>query len=219
MKKLIVLIIFIFSISINLFGNNTYNNYLDEEPESWYLMMGLGFSIPSYSDNLENVEKEYKKITSINIDLLGVYFTLSENLLLGVILNGTSEDYEKNDIVTDIMGTEMRRLTSLNISAVSFGISGKYFLNQINKGFFARGDLGISGITVSTEDKTSLEGEREEKADGYSVLLGIGYAYPISSGTSILFSTNYTYRTAALKDDNDYVLTHSALNFTFGFLW
>jgi len=218
MKSLISLIIFIFSITT--FANTVYNhNLIDKETESWYLMVGLGGSIPYYFDDLKGENNSYEKYLSINLDILGIYLTINENIILGVLGNGTSERYEKNDIVEDILGNKTKKVTELDISAVTIAVSAKYFINKINEGFFLRGDLGISSIVIKTEDKTSLDGERKEETEGYGFLLGGGYAYPITRGTSLLFSTNYTLRKAKSEVDKSRVLTHSAINFTIGFLW
>jgi len=206
MKNLLsALIVLFFISSTNLLGGFSENS---TQTESWYLMMGAGASISEYHDFLETYNSSNKdKYASVNVDIIGLYFLVNHNLILGPILNTSGDLYEKS-------GNE------LSIFRFTFGASAKYFLNEINKGIFFRGDFGISKMVVSTKGK----GEDKELrganwGGGYGLLIGGGYAYPVNTGTSIVFTGSYAYRTGDTDDNPSFTLSSSSLNLTIGVLW
>ena len=202
MKKMFLTIIVTFLIlPFTAFANSYADNY---EIESWYAKIGTGISFVTYSDNLKLVEdliSERNPITK-NFTFLSFYFTLNDNMLAGInLFDFESDSFENKDI----------SVTRFNLTA-----SYMYFTDFVNNGFFARFDAGLSKIVLAKENNTrNLYGYNW--GDGYSVLLGGGYALPVSTGSSVLFELDYSMQSG--KDSDDSKLTANSISFNINYIW
>lgn len=168
--------------------------------ESWYTYWGLGWSSPGYSGETEEYldfvrDADGVSSTALSLDILGFYFPVGgEKLLLGGIINGAAERFAVED-------------EWVQYNQLLYAASAMYFLDQyIGRGFFVRGDLGLSRVVVnSSDDFTGVSGS------GLGVLLGAGYAIPISSGTRLLLNANYARRSAEGETFNAFSISLGGL--------
>jgi hypothetical protein len=150
--------------------------------ESWYTLWGLGYASMGYPgdvqvaldlvDDLPGVSR-----SSIAMDFLGFYWPFNEHAIFGGVINACADRYE--------VGGE-----SMQINGYTYSVSLMHFLqNRIGKGFFLRGDVGGARMVlqVSKNDPQSSDW-------GVGVLAGAGLGLPVSRGTRILLSVNYSHR-------------------------
>lgn len=150
--------------------------------ESWYLILGLGYSDISYPDELQGLIDELKKASNVshlplNINI-GFYWPLNnKKTMLGAVINGDGDAFSS--------GSE-----NMQINTYLMGGSAVFHLMDIlGKGVYLRADAGLAFSVV-----TYSLGESYSSDMGFGLRLGGGYAIPISSGTRILIDLGYTYK-------------------------
>lgn len=149
--------------------------------ESWYTNWGLGVPFISYPDLLQDVLDALDDAgfdnTRLMFDLLGFYWPLAEQTIVGFNMNVWGDRYSG--------GGE-----SIQFTALTLGPSVMYFVqDRIGAGFFVRADLGGTRIVLDS----SLD-ETETSEWGFGALLGGGYGIPVSRETRILIHLNYSIR-------------------------
>ena len=102
-------------------------------------------------------------------------------MIAGVVVNATADrlDYGDQDW--------------MQVNLYTYAVSTQYYTRQVGQGMFGRLDIGIAAANISFD----IEGDTEDETSdsGIGMLVGIGYAYPILSGTRIAFNLNYAMRT------------------------
>ncbi|NOX76621.1 MAG: hypothetical protein GXP17_08450 [Gammaproteobacteria bacterium] len=172
MKKLTVLLVLFFAST---------SAYAAEE--NWYAYWAIGLvehDYPSELDSDLNQRESRPGVdrTKMGIDMLGFYWPLANNRLLGFVISGSG------DRLSDSYGN------SLQYNQYLYGISGmQFFGDEIGDGFYIRGDVGIAKVSRTID--TSF-GEVSTSETGYGYLIGIGYGIPISDETRILLSVNFS---------------------------
>lgn len=149
--------------------------------ESWYTYWGLGYANPSYPDELDAAIDELEALdpdhVSVGLDLLGFYGPVSQQTIVGGIINAFGDRYE-------IGGAE------LQINGYTFSASTMHFINDtIGRGIFIRADLGFSRFVFDSNVSD------DETSDwGVGGLIGGGFGFNISPGTRLLLNVNYALR-------------------------
>ena len=156
--------------------------------ESWYHMFTLGIVANSEIDGIS-----FEPDVSVSLDFLRFYFPMSKNLIFGVGINGTGHKNVDSE-------------TQLNLYLYSASL--QYYFKSIGDGFFLRADVGASKGAIANDDGT-LEAASEW---GFGFLVGVGYAFPISRETSILFYG--TYRSLDIEG-----IKYNDISFQAGWLW
>jgi hypothetical protein len=136
-----------------------------------------------YPDGLQSVLDELADMpeithVSIAVDLLGFYFSLSNNqTIVGGIINGAADRYSDDD--------HWIQLNSYLIGPSVIHTFG----SEPGKGLFLRADAGLAWISAS-----SSEGDEESSDKGVGLLVGGGYGFAVSEGTRLLLNLNYSMR-------------------------
>ena len=154
--------------------------------EKWYTYWGLGGADPTYPSEVGSLLDLMGALpgvdrTRMSMDLLGFYMPISGKMLAGVVVNATADrlDYGDQDW--------------MQVNLYTYAVSTQYYTRQVGQGLFGRLDIGIAAANISYD----IEGDTEDETSdsGIGMLVGIGYAYPILSGTRIAFNLNYAMRT------------------------
>jgi hypothetical protein len=154
--------------------------------EKWYTYWGLGGADPTYPSEVGSLLDLMGALpgvdrTRMSMDLLGFYVPMSSKILAGVVVNASADrlDYGDEDW--------------MQVNLYTYAASAQYYARQVGQGLFGRLDIGLAAANVSYD----IEGDTEDETSdsGIGMLVGIGYAYPILSGTRIAFNLNYAMRT------------------------
>ncbi len=150
--------------------------------ERWYTYWGLGISNIEYPEPFNGMLNLLEVLpgvarTQINSDLLGFYAPINPKMMVGFVVNGAGDRIE------------VKGEGSMQINLYTYAASVQYFPKEIGKGLFCRGDFGIASanILIDDEDQGTSDG-------GIGILVGVGYAHPITSGTRIALNLNYASR-------------------------
>ena len=165
----------------------------ENEIENWYMYWGLGTSRTTWPAPLNDAmdiiaahQGHYR--TRLSADILGFYKPINPKSMMGYVFNVASDN--TSDPVA----------YSIDIDLYTHAASAQYFLEEIGKGLFCRGDLGIAELVINDEivfDPTLKGWIRNDEAtseSGLGILVGVGYAHPITSGTRIVLNLNYATR-------------------------
>lgn len=169
--------------------------------ENWYTYWGIGavnLSHPESLENLLDLLEELPGVTrvAVSLDILGFYWPIQDQYLLGGVINGFNDRIEVNS-------------EGLNIIGATYGLSLHYFPQRhIGQGFFIRSDVGPAFMAVTSDDGTVDETSKW----GLGGLVGAGWSQPITSGTRLTFQINSSLR----RVEGD---SYGALNFTLGGLF
>ena len=154
----------------------------ENEIENWYMYWGFGTSRttwPAYlNDEIDIIaahQGHYR--TRLSGDILGFYKPINPKSMVGYVFNVASDN--TSDPVA----------YSIDIDLYTHAASAQYFLEEIGKGIFCRGDLGIASAKLVINDE-----DEETSESGLGILVGVGYAHPITSGTRIVLNLNYATR-------------------------
>ncbi len=187
--KTILFIIAVLFLTTNILADSS--SKLDKSKkthkiENWYHMLSFG-----YSDTKIDGQKIQSDL-SMNIDFLRFYWRMGsgKQLLFGLGINGS--------FFTS--GSDQ-----LNIYLYSIGF--QYYFNEIGKGFYLRGDVGMSYANIMSTSTVVAE-----SGYSYGFLAGIGYGIPISYETRILLEAAYRY-----LDIEGY--PYKTMYFSVGWLW
>ncbi len=180
-------------LSVLIFSTNIANSQYTVSKqktmiESWYLTLGLGYSVISYPSWLQNGVDELVKISGtshlpLNINL-GVYWPSSNDKnLFGVCITGDGDRFENGN-------------NSMQINTYLIGGSMIHHLSSyIGDAFYVRGDAGIAYAAI-VEDF----GSGASSDIGFGLRIGLGYAIPVSMETRIQIDAGYTYRNIESDD-------------------
>jgi hypothetical protein len=109
--------------------------------------------------------------------MLGFYWPLNEQTILGGIINAAGDRYEYDG-------------DSMQINNYTFSVSiMRYLTNTIGSGIFVRADAGPARVVFDADDFGT------ETSDwGFGGLIGGGFGFNVSPGTRILLNVNYAVR-------------------------
>jgi len=152
----------------------------ENEIENWYMYWGFGTSrttLPAYWNDEIDILADHPGVdrTRLSADILGFYKPINPKSMVGYVFNAASDN--TSDPVA----------YSIDIDLYTHAASAQYFLEEIGKGIFCRGDLGIASLVINYRDEETSE-------SGLGILVGVGYAHPITSGTRIVLNLNYAIR-------------------------
>lgn len=153
--------------------------------ENWYTLWGFGFSSAKYADKDQKVLDGLTNVTrtTVNVDVLGFYWPFNTHRTMqGVILNSVSDSF------SDSSG----RLT-LSQSLIAYSVH-HFFGQNIGDGWFLRGDIGIAQYSISFSNTSGSYSTTARSESGSGVLLGAGYAWPISMETRFLLTASIASR-------------------------
>ena len=183
MRKLFIAIALL--IAISAYSTNAWD--YEEETDSWYSYWGLGYAFTFYPTYIQQTVDEMNNSENVNhlplnIDLLGFYLTLPNNTTLaGVIFNLINDRYNNSGY-----GAQSIQYNHYLISASSL-----HFFDEIGRGVFVRGDLGLAYMSASNPNSTRNTAGTDA---GWGLLFGAGYAIPIQDGPSVALTINYTHK-------------------------
>jgi len=186
----------------------TFSTFSQAEVESWYSFWSVGFASHSYPEELQ---KELDELpvgithTQVALDMLGFYWPFpNDQSILGVVINGSGDSF------TDGFSTFQLSQSSLAISAMHF------FGSEPGDGFFIRGDVGSSSLSVSLDGYNYGASE-----SGLGLLGGIGYGIKMSEETRILLGVSYARNAIPYVTNDNYATneTFDSLRFTISGLW
>jgi hypothetical protein len=161
--------------------DNAPREMAENQQEDWYTYWGLGISKVTWPEELNDGIKLIAAMpgvsrTQLNLDLLGFYKPINPNTIVGFIANGAADRLE-------IEGEWVQ------VNLYTYAASAQYFPEEIGKGMFGRVDIGPAFGTVEAS------GEESESSDpGFGLLVGVGYAHPITDGTRLALNVNYAIR-------------------------
>ncbi len=196
--KLVIAALLMISFPYRSYSGSTDSGQSEHNAESWYLLLGVGYPVNAYPDNVRTNIDNFTKLNdeshfTLSLDV-GVYWPLENNLLLGITLNGYGDSYDTKD--------EYIMISNYMVG----GSAVWYFGGYIGKGFFLRGDLGIAQVDVS--DKNSIYNENNI---GFSVKADAGYSVPLSRETRVEFDLGFRYGSVNSE-------SYTALSFGFNVL-
>lgn len=149
--------------------------------ESWYLCFALGYAGTRYPSALQHDLDQISSMgthTSVGVDLPAVYWSVgNRHTVVGGALNLVGDRYEVNS-------------SHIEISQLTLGVSVMHFpTGEIGDGLFLRGDIGVASLNVSDSYGTSVSSDA-----GLGLLLGGGYAFPVSNETRLYFQGHFSAR-------------------------
>ena len=153
----------------------------ENKMERWYTYWGLGIANTTWPAPLDEAMDLVAAMpgvsrTRLGMDLLGIYGPINPNLMVGVVINAAGDRLEDEQ-------------DSMQINLYTYAASAQYFFKEIGSGLFCRGDLGMASANLLIDDND--QGTTES---GLGILVGVGYAHPITSGTRIALNLNYATR-------------------------
>jgi hypothetical protein len=159
--------------------------------EDYYFHVSLGFPINHYPTETQEAVKDLSNMSGVtHIPLnaeFGVYWPLgNDRTIIGWVAGATGDNFTKGG-------------NRLNLEVGQLTISAQHYItNTIGDGLFVRGDVGIAGTYLDRSVKANEGGneisERSSGNVGFTALGSVGYALPLSSGTSLSFSLSGNYR-------------------------
>lgn len=168
--------------------------------ESWYAYWAIGLSDNQYPGSLDAVINAAESTpgvtrTQLAIDMLGFYWPINNKTTLGFVISGSADRLE------DSYGNYVQ------LNHYLYGLSSMYFFGKrIGDGFYVRGDAGIAKISMDSSIGSATSN------NGSGILLGVGYAWPISNETRIL--VGLTTSSYSVESEN-----YSTTSLTIGGLW
>ncbi len=176
-----------------LFYTLVDNGTAQEKLVSFYGYWAFGYAKISYDDASKYSNHPLKSLLANNtsavyMDMFGFYWPIKDNIMLGGIINGVADEQT-------IYGNDIQ----INSSTISFSTL-YYFSNNIDRGFFIRGDIGPSQVGHG-----GIFSFSEQSSWGIGALAGLGYGIYLSDKVSLIFSTSYSLN-----------LINEKINTTFG---
>jgi hypothetical protein len=183
--------------------------------ESWYIYMGAGYSYTMYQGTLKDITTQpgMDKKFAFNWDMVYFYFPLGNSFIIGPGIEAVADVYK-------LQRSYPSEKYDVNIFHYFFGPSCMYFLgSEIGDGIFFRLDAGLSRTVIQYTNTTTNQENTEGSnwGNGFGFLGGMGYAYPITEGTRLLFMISYAYKQSTSVDGD--TLKSSSINATIGVLW
>ena len=168
MRLILHIFTFYFFFLVNVFSQE--QDKTKETTESWYTYWGIGVAsadYPNHSQDEMDYLHEQGDITNfaVTYDILGIYFHLSQDILVGVVLNGIVDRYKVDDN------------NWLQIEQYAAGISGMYFTGKsFGSGLFFRADLSLAFLNISYSEDAGTWSSEEP---GIGLLLGTGWSFDL----------------------------------------
>jgi hypothetical protein len=157
---------------------------LPSKTESYYLYFSAGYGNISYTGSIPTTNTP-----ALNLDLLGIYWPkYGQNFMVGMVLglNLNELAVEENTVI---------------VTQPSLSLSTNYFFGQnIGSGLFARLDLGFASV-ATFEDQSDAYILNYEL--GATMLIGTGYAIPISAETRMLINLSYNKNISTFNNINN----------------
>ncbi len=185
MKFATVLVALLAMVSIGLAQEDWEKEYDDNSgtayQEGWYTYWGLGGASVSYTDEVDDALDEMVDDYDLDrmqltIDMLGFYWPINNNTILGFVINAAADRIYDSD--------DWFQYNSYLYSASAIYYPGSEF----GSGVFLRGDVGMAAFVATDSDENSENGEK-----GFGFLVGGGYSINLG-GTRILLNVNYAHR-------------------------
>ncbi|MDH5547887.1 MAG: hypothetical protein OEZ43_20100 [Gammaproteobacteria bacterium] len=152
-------------------------NRSSDEPESWYMMWGMGAALPQYPAADQATIDGYSNSGSrqgVNMDMLGFYWPTTDWMITGFIVNAAADNFKLDNGDTF--------LSSRGI----LGASTMIFLGgKIGSGLFIRADAGFGSIAEK------LNGIDQKTGQGFGALGGLGWGFPVSNESRVMIGLNY----------------------------
>jgi hypothetical protein len=170
--------------------------------EDYYFHVNLGFPINNYPTETQAAVKDISAISGIThipgSAEFGVYWPIGNNhTIVGAVASGTGDNFTKSN-------------TTLSLEVGQLSVSAQHYLtNIIGDGLYVRGDIGFAAAylhkSVVHNEWSDESTENSSGNIGFSALGSVGYALPLSSGTSLSFSVNATYRRLPGYETGNYI--------------
>ena len=170
-----------FVSSLLLFALAGNGEAAENRQENWYTYWGLGISRVTWPGEMNDTVKLLAALpgvsrTQLSLDLFGFYKPINPNTMVGFIANGAADRLE--------VGEE-----STQVNLYTYAASVQYFPEEIGEGMFGRADIGLALANAE------ISGQGSETSDpGFGLLVGVGYAHPITDGTRLALNVNYAIR-------------------------
>lgn len=175
----------------------------------WYLNMGVGTSQNHYPDNTQNridkaIDQPYADfMQAIDFDF-GVYWPVHYKF---ITLQGLEMKLTYDSPVYQVKNPEIELL----VKKVVLNYSAYHFVsNNVGKGVFLRGDIGVGRRHVSYEDK-GISQSTSYNEYGVNALLGVGYGVRLSYHKEGLIGLSYSTIANQSKRDSSYLFMLSVL--------
>jgi hypothetical protein len=183
--------------------------------ENYYLFTGIGVTPVMFAPEISSAIKEFGKGKSmknigIGVEVLGIYFPLNRHRsLLGGNFGFIYNKYSSQNSFQETSTTEISQLSRLEFWQIGLAASFFHFFGQnIGDGPFFRGDFGFSFFTGSLNvSYTANSGPMRAENQNYSykpgpaLLIGGGYAWPLSLSTRLLAFLNASLNSGSQKED------------------
>lgn len=178
--KYLTILIFIFLTNV-LFSQDVEKSTVQKTKETylienWYFFFGYGSgdlttNNENLNEHLSNFEYNDFEKTNANMELM-VYHSYKSDILFGGGMSFFGSIYEGKD------GEQ------IDLSNFMFVLSGIYFFDVINKGFFIRTDIGkaVSALNYKLNDYNKSSTEEVN-----NINFGIGYAFRTTKEASLDF--------------------------------
>jgi hypothetical protein len=174
------------------------------EVEDWYTFWSIGFASINYPGELNEAFDSVDSLpgvtrTTFTMDIFGFYWPLeNKQTIMGVVVNNASDNLGDDN-------------TTFSLNQYLYSFSTMHFFgSEPGDGFLLRGDIGMSSAVMTISGGGSSFEDASDSGVGF--LLGIGYGYPVSEGSRIIFSLNLASRD--IEGDNI-----STIGLTIGGLW
>lgn len=140
--------------------------------ESYYLYFSAGYGNISYSGSMAPLDTP-----ALNLDLLGIYWPkYNQKFLVGMVLGLNLNELSLEE-------------STVLVSQPTLSLSTNYFFGQnIGSGLFARLDFGFGSVATLEDQSDAYVLDYEI---GASMLIGTGYAFPISNEARLLINLSY----------------------------
>jgi hypothetical protein len=170
-----------FVSSLLLFALAGNGEAAENRQENWYTYWGLGISRVTWPGEANDGVKLLAAFpgvsrTQLSLDLFGFYKPINPNTMVGFIVNGAADRIEYQD-------------TSMQVNLYTYAASAQYFPKEIGEGMFGRADIGLALANAQNNGNDSSYSD-----PGAGLLVGVGYAHPITDGTRLALNVNYAIR-------------------------
>jgi len=177
--KYLIILIFIFLTNV-LFSQEVEKSTVQKTKktyliENWYFLFGYGSgdsttNNENLNEHLSNFQYNDFEKTNANMELM-VYHSYNLDILFGGGISIFGSIYEGKEEQVDL-------------SNFMFVLSGIYFFDVINKGFFIRTDIG-KGVSALNYKLTNYNKSSTEEVN--NINFGIGYAFRTTKEASLDF--------------------------------
>ncbi len=149
--------------------------------ESYYLYFSAGYGNISYSGSMAPLNTP-----ALNLGLFGIYWPkYNQKFMVGMVLGLNLNELSLSE-------------SNVMVTQPSLSLSTNYFFGQnIGSGLFARLDLGF-GSVATLEDQS--DAYVLDYKLGATMLIGTGYAFPLSTESRLLINLSYNKNIQTFKN-------------------